>query len=384
MKNGQSHIYFKGLNGLRFFAALAVILTHVELVKARCGVANLWQTKLFTELGSLGVYFFFVLSGFLITYLLFVEREKTGSVNVKNFYLRRVFRIWPLYYLTMFLGFFVYPNIQFFEIPNYSQSFLENFWGNFWFYLFIFPNMAFSLYPSVPHIGQSWSIGVEEQFYLLWPWLIKKIKASFKAISVFIAIVLIIKVSVVLLRNYYGLYTGPFAVFTRFLAMSKLECMAIGGLGAYVLYYRSAIWLKYTYHKVTQIIGYLGVVFLLMVDYTFVQDMIHMVYSLFFLIIIVNVSSNPKPIFSLHNSWLEQLGKISYGIYMFHFAIVYTTINLMAPIFEGNTDGVVFNFLAYAISIGMTVLISWMSYEFIEKRFILKKNKFSSVRSGKI
>ncbi|WP_369075954.1 acyltransferase family protein, partial [Escherichia coli] len=60
--------------------------------------------------GDLGVNFFFVLSGFLITFLLFSEKEKYSHISITHFYLRRIFRIWPLYFLTLILGFFfIYP-----------------------------------------------------------------------------------------------------------------------------------------------------------------------------------------------------------------------------------------------------------------------------------
>ena len=117
-------VYFPGLNGLRFFAAFSVVVTHIELVKHFKGYPTLWVENASDELtlthilqkiifhaGGLGVYFFFVLSGFLITYLLLVEKAKTGTVAVKKFYWRRVLRIWPLYYLIVILGFFVIPYI---------------------------------------------------------------------------------------------------------------------------------------------------------------------------------------------------------------------------------------------------------------------------------
>src|SRR5688572_30760956 len=99
----QAKVFFKGLNGLRFFAALAVIITHVELMKGVFGLPSYWQEPFFFDLGGLGVYFFFVLSGFLITYLLLVERRQIGRISIKKFYVRRILRIWPLYYFIMVL-----------------------------------------------------------------------------------------------------------------------------------------------------------------------------------------------------------------------------------------------------------------------------------------
>ena len=94
-------IYFPGLNGLRFLSALSVIITHVELMQDKLGLENLWDNLLIHNLGVIGVSFFFVLSGFLITYLMIEERDSFKSFSVKSFYLRRIFIIRLLeYYLT--------------------------------------------------------------------------------------------------------------------------------------------------------------------------------------------------------------------------------------------------------------------------------------------
>ena len=111
-------IFFKGLNELRAIAALAVVFHHIESYKSEdslASVIHIPQLSYFvSNLGNHGVHLFFVLSGFLITYLLFVEQERFGKINVKDFYIRRVLRIWPLYYLIVFLSFFIVP-----LLPNF-------------------------------------------------------------------------------------------------------------------------------------------------------------------------------------------------------------------------------------------------------------------------
>ena len=89
-------VYFPNLNALRFAAALMVIVYHLERLKMRYGLPNRAVKSVIETLGPLGVVLFFVLSGFLITYLLLVEVRGTGTVNVRDFYLRRILRIWPL------------------------------------------------------------------------------------------------------------------------------------------------------------------------------------------------------------------------------------------------------------------------------------------------
>ncbi len=108
--NNKKTFFFSGLNSLRFFASLAVVITHIELLKGVFGYKHNWNTPVFFNLGGLGVYFFFVLSGFLITFLLLKEKELFGEIKIKAFYIRRILRIWPLYYFICVLGFFILQN----------------------------------------------------------------------------------------------------------------------------------------------------------------------------------------------------------------------------------------------------------------------------------
>jgi peptidoglycan/LPS O-acetylase OafA/YrhL len=118
----QSRIYFKNLDGLRFFAAVVVICAHYITVLGDTMQSGKWSRIILTLDGSgaeIGVNFFFVLSGFLITYLILTDTETTNISYVKKFYIRRVLRIWPLYFLSIAIGFFLYPILS--EIPQYVE-----------------------------------------------------------------------------------------------------------------------------------------------------------------------------------------------------------------------------------------------------------------------
>src|ERR1700744_3273746 len=95
--------WFPGLNGLRFLAAALVVIMHIH---NNMGISDLPQLPSFPGLfkGLYAVAFFFVLSGFLITWLLLREQDRTGTIVIKKFYLRRVFRIWPLYFIVIAIG----------------------------------------------------------------------------------------------------------------------------------------------------------------------------------------------------------------------------------------------------------------------------------------
>src|ERR1700693_6351175 len=104
--------YFENLDALRFFSFLFVFLFHTKFYEWVHSLTSsnffLWPARLLSS-GGWGVKFVFVLSGFLITWLLLKEKEKNNKIDIRNFYIRRVLRIWPLYYIVFFIGFFLFP-----------------------------------------------------------------------------------------------------------------------------------------------------------------------------------------------------------------------------------------------------------------------------------
>lgn len=377
----DEHIYFRGLNGLRFFAAIAVVITHIELIKYQLGYSSIWRDNILVfELGSLGVIFFFVLSGFLITYLLMQEKAVTQTIAVKKFYIRRILRIWPMYYLLVLLGFLVLPNIHSINHPYLNKLLDANFTPNFILYLLFLPNLAFATFAAVPHIGQTWSIGVEEQFYLLWPLIVKHSKNVLKALLMVIGILIVLKVIVLVLCKQMP-DNAALKIIKPFLAMTKMESMAIGGIGAYYLFNgnEKIKWLMNNGLMISAIIVILGLVYL---TPPIIQDAIYLVYSVLFLVIILNVSSNPKSIFKLENRMFKMLGNISYGIYMYHLiviAFVFAGLNYLGM--EIN-DSFISQLMVYSLTIIITIFVSILSYSYFEKPFLNLKHKFTIIKSG--
>ena len=392
--------HFKGLDSLRFFAALAVFFTHVELIKKFTGFGTHWidpeeritkftvfQSVISKEIdplspliaysSALGVVFFFVLSGFLITYLLFKEKETNGVIAIGKFYLRRGFRIWPLYYLIFLLGFFVLPYFNFFAVPGQDIFFQQNFWGNLLLYALFMPNLAFSIYTTaVPNIGQSWSIGVEEQFYLIWPLLIRKSKNVLKSILWIAGTVITLKGMLLLSTPLIKLES--LVVLKKFLAMSKLECMALGGLGAYVLFNKKEEILRIVYKPISQITAVLIIPILIYFTPTAFEDILHLLFSISFLVIILNVADNEKSLLRFESRALQYLGRISYGFYMFHVMCIVFTIHFLDKYIGLDNDiNTPQHLLLYGISFLLSVAVSSLSYHIFEKPFIRLKDKYA-------
>lgn len=326
---------------------------------------------------ALGVVFFFVLSGFLITYLLLQEKKETGVIQVGKFYLRRAFRIWPLYYLIFILGFFILPYLKIFAVPGQDLFFHQNFWGNFILYGFFMPNLAFSIYTTaVPNIGQSWSIGVEEQFYLVWPLILRKSKNFLKSILWITGSIIVLKGALLIAFPFVKL--EALTVLKKFLAMSKLECMAFGGLGAYLLFNKKEQLLKTIYHPLSQILSIIVIPVLIYFIPTALEDILHLLFSISFLIIILNVAGNTNTIFKFQNKILNYLGRISYGFYMFHVMCIVFTIHALEKTVGLNKDITTpQHLLLYGISFLLTVALSSFSYHIFEKAFIRLKDKYA-------
>ena len=378
--NFTKNIYFEGLNGLRFFAALAVIITHIELTKNFFKIQNCWQSStLIFNLGGLGVYFFFVLSGFLITYLLIIEKQKTGTVAVKKFYIRRVLRIWPLYFLILIVGFFVLPNFKQIDIQYQKVYFEQNFFPNLILFLFMLPNLAFSIFPAVPHIGQLWSIGVEEQFYIAWPIIVKQSAKLLKTLIIIILSLIVLKIVVLLLGKMFYQETWYIAL-KKLIAMSKFESMAIGGVGAYLLSIKHSVinFIKLPFVAISALILILLIIYFIPEK---LQDAQHLPISVLFLVIILNVISSQTK--WIKNKVFDFLGKISYGIYMYHLMIIPCVLIIIQKFVTPNSNYFLFNVLLYTFTIITTLLVSWLSYNFFESRFINLKDKFTIIHSGK-
>lgn len=374
----SSSVYFPNLNGIRFIAAFSVLIHHIEQVKVEFGVQNIYANPLIKSMGKLGVCLFFVLSGFLITYLLLHEKGRFQKINKRDFYIRRILRIWPLYFLVVILSFFVFPYIPFFIPPNDEQSWLvENVLPRLSLFFVVLPNIGFILYNSPYSVAQTWSIGVEEQFYYIWPWIIDKF--TWKRIFITVFIFSIATIGIV---YFYYAWVGntQYAnnmpeIIRFFFSQFRIFTLMLGGVCAALVYYQKKAILTVLYRPSVQILVYLLFIVLLGADFHPMGINLEF-YSLFFGYFILNVSSNPRSIINLEYKWVSYLGKISYGIYMYQTACIIFTVNLLQWLLSSK-DTILFNLLVYIVSTLFTIGISAFSYAYFEKPFLKLKERFS-------
>lgn len=190
MKPGKERTYYPALDGIR---AICVILTLVAHARYQPGFIN----------GTVGVDIFFALSGYLITMLLLQEKERTGRISIAAFYIRRIFRIVPLYYLTILL-----------YLPaTAAAAFALNDWQGLndwkaslpWLLTF---NSELRTADAGNLFGHAWTLGIEEKFYLLWPLVFVPIVAWGRKALVLVPLLLVFLPSQLMFRGYTGIVAG--------------------------------------------------------------------------------------------------------------------------------------------------------------------------------
>jgi len=370
----KQKIYFPNLNGLRFIAAFLVIIHHIEQFKSISNFENYWGTVPFIGIiGKLGVILFFVLSGFLITYLLLTEEQSFKKISIGKFYVRRILRIWPLYFFIILLAFLILPNIDLFVLPNFGKDVIySNLFLKLFLYAIFFPNLVLSLLGIVPYASHTWSIGTEEQFYLVWPVLIKYFK-KYRLGLMFFIIIFYLGFKFFLDTHYSEII--PYKnVISAFWLTFNIDCMAIGGIFAILQFQKSKL-LKLLKNN---FLFYFTIIFtlFLMMKGVYIPKFHYEFYSVLFGIIILNFAANDKIKISLENKAFNYLGNISYGLYMYH------SIGIVLALFICNYINLHTNWFIYPLSFALTIFLAGLSYKYFESFFLKFKDKFSNVLSG--
>jgi peptidoglycan/LPS O-acetylase OafA/YrhL len=366
-------VHLPGLNGLRFLAALVVLLPHVEHNKDYFH----YPFHYWSPMPSLiGVILFFALSGFLITYLLMVEKTTFGSVALGQFYARRILRIWPLYFLIVFASLFVLNEIPVLMVPGLSEFVADDRWNKLLLCLVLLPTQV---RPNVPYGSQVWSIGIEEQFYLVWPLAVKYCQdwrklVGFALIGVFLFEIGQFAASLVPVWGY------PLVLIAN---LGQYHCcIAIGCLTALLYVWRSPA-LRLIYSWPVQVLTLAVLAWLFWHYGTKTEfDVDHRIFAVLFSILIVNVATNPRSILKLENRPFDFLGRISYGIYMYHPICVTLALLITRELFSDGFDGWLSNLVLYALSLTITIGVAAFSYRYFEGWFLRWKDHFARVISS--
>ncbi len=346
----QTNKYIKGLDALRALSIGFVLLNHLGIDVLF--FENQFLKNNFYSLfsGETGVRFFFVLSGFLITRILWIQFKDTATINLKNFFIRRILRLMP----PLVLFYVLVISLMLAKIITYDIEGL----------MFAF----FYLYNYVPllhyrnELAHIWSLSVEEQFYLIWPFFILVVKKyKILLILVLIFIVLSIVGTIFLPEFAFEAHLRPHRWF-----LPAGGFIAIGATVALVQF-KYEKFLIQIFHKKTFMLLFVAFLYLiplfipifLIEAFSFLQVI---GFGIFVCWIFYN--QNSRFVAFLEFSPFVYVGKISYGLYVFQGLFLLTG------------PGSELSFQQFPINVLLTFGLAILSYHFIEKPILKYKNRF--------
>lgn len=370
----SSRFYRPELDVVRFLAFLFVFLTHSLPAKSDISNERLTHGLQHILLGCqrisvYGLSLFFTLSAYLICELLIRERDANGTILVKRFYIRRILRIWPLYFAGLAIGMVIALVLGGRQVTFAWTAWAVVLLGN-WFVIFqgLPGNVMFPL----------WSISVEEQFYLFAPWIVKALNR--KALSVFsIAIIAFANFQLFFLGHIHApdhvIWYNSFVQFENFSA-GILLCLLLRGLSP-----NKSAWRRVSLLVVWAFCWYVSSYVL---DIHTGSELAPGCWSLiggyflvalgccFLLAAFLDLDKRFLP------RWAIYLGRISYGLYVFHMLALHI-IDRIVP--HGHLSGFAEIPLRLGSAMGLTILIASLSYRYFETPFLQIKKRYEIIGS---
>lgn len=352
--------YFPALDGLRGLAILMIILYHN------------FDFLSFTCPDWIGVDLFFVLSGFLITGILVKKRDSARFLL--NFYARRVLRIFPIYYLSIIIFLFILPNLI--KFPLNLDYFIVN---QYWFWLEI-QNWLFILKTNGNNnfLNHFWSLALEEQFYLVSPWIILLISQFQKIISFLLGTLL----TLLVLRMVFWLLQIENISYINLYAFTRIDGLCVGSLLA--IFRNQGSFEMKIFNRILGIFLFSLVFFVLPIlkffyhiSLPYLAGCLYPTIALFWGVIVWSSIRTKSFMYRIFNNRaLIFFGKISYGLYIFHWPIN-RIIQLRLEIFTNKEYLFLNNLILAIISTSIAILISIISYYTYERYFLRLKRYFT-------
>lgn len=348
--------YYKNLDGLRGVAILMVMFGHFFMTMHSNFYLLESLLRKISILGQLGVTLFFVLSGFLITRILLETKDQ--KYFFKNFYIRRVLRIFPLYYSFFIIYYLVRPLI-------FNQSF-SNFSEQLPYYLYL-QNFAITFNWNAIGPMHFWSLAIEEHFYLFWPLIIFLFNKKHITQIIFAIIILSILLRYYFIENNIDVY---YFTFTR------MDSLAIGSLIAIIE--KGGFKINFDYKQYLLFFsGFSVLTFILWIYLGGDADKSLQIikYTLFsitffsFLGLLISLKDNNKMNVLLRNSFLTLTGKISYGLYVYHLF----AFEMMNYFYRSNLW-----YINFVISFSTSYLLAYASFNLFESKFLKLKKHFAN------
>ena len=344
------------ITSLRFFLALLVILYHVPQFAANRGFAFFQDLAIFQK-GTEAVYVFFSLSGFLIIRNLYIEKVQTSTISIRNFYKRRILRIFPLYYSVFIFG-IIYYNWVLPALGMLPKDTELPLWKEVLLGATFFANILAKYQPGGV-LEILWSIAIEEQFYLI-------VAPLFLLLPAKRMITFLLGFTVV----YFLIYNWDIWTFAK---ENKLYFyyFSLSGFLA-ILHCKNP---KFRANKIVLLISSFLFLSYFLTNFWFslLSDFYYQLFGMLVSSVFI-FSVIDYPMSFLENAKLKYLGKISYGIYMLHSIVMQVVGFFYLKIHHYFSDVlsiVLFNVL---VILG-TVLLAHLSYKYFESYFLKQKKR---------
>jgi len=338
----------KSLDGLRGIAILLVLTFHL---------LNFGFLYPIFSLGWIGVELFFVLSGFLITGILLDTKSQSGFI--RSFLIRRALRTMPLYYAVIAVFAIIAPH---FAPTNWFSQYQLFFWTHT-------SNFLFAMKGGLRPLGHFWSLAIEEQFYLFWPFVMLVFNQK-KLIGLSIFLVAL----GIFLRIYFHSYTPIFTV-----PLKHLDGILIGSIAAVLVRSNPQILSQH----IKKIFAVVTIVFIFFIAFNLNtpagllgNSFALTIIGLFFGSLLLLSLYSPLVEKFLSNKFLFFFGKYSYGMYVFNSILYHFSNWAGADRLDSNQ-----RLLVYSGMFLLTVVISYCSYHLFESKFLQLKNRFSPAAS---
>jgi peptidoglycan/LPS O-acetylase OafA/YrhL len=342
------------LDGLRAVAVLLVIFNHL-------GVPHAPEGR--------GILTFFVLSGFLITWTLLRESDRCGSVSIRDFYIRRGLRIFPAFYVLWVLHFTITWLMQ----GRLSASA----WADYATAFFYVRNYrrAMSVHPH-QYFGHTWALSIEEQFYFIWPWLLRSFQKDLRRLT-HILIAIIVAADIYRIVLFFKFHVSR--EWLNFTFDSRVDHLLVGCLLAVLL--KRGVWPQF-WEFITSRIWISVIVFGLIVASIALDAHFGLAYKfgVGFVVDPLLTAVLLVQVIVFANTWAwgwlnwritRYVGRISYSMFLYQAVTNYWA----AHIFKDRS-----RFVVVAAAVSLAVLLGSLSYYAIELRFLRLKTKF--VRGG--
>jgi peptidoglycan/LPS O-acetylase OafA/YrhL len=358
--------YQPELDGLRFYAFLGVFVYHTLPSQAlfyrrlHLPLPGLWGAV--AKSGASGVDLFFALSAFLITSLLLRERQDTGDISLRLFYLRRILRIWPLYFAVLALGVVLAHTMPEQRLPWYYVA------G----YLLFVGNWVSAVFGHTQSIcSPLWTVSIEEQFYLVWPALMKVLERRGMIIAGILTFLLAtLSQAGIVLAGFSGgyIYYG---------SASRCDSLALG-----ILLALFADRLPRLTNSQRWLLVGVGLASWIAASAWLVDQPGPVSMRMVLGRMVVSLASGAILYGSLYSrnqllrgGWVVQLGKRSYGLYMLHLTGILILHSLLRPAWGWQL------LATKGLGLAMTVILAFASYRWVESPFLRRKDHFATVLS---